>query len=65
MNEPSSLPPEVVSIRDLHIRFTLGREKKTSLAPCAATSLPHQRAVYPPSITSSAPVTNLDSSEAR
>lgn len=28
MNEPSGLAPEVVTIRDLHIRFNLGREKK-------------------------------------
>lgn len=36
MNEPSGLAPEVVTIRDLHIRFNLGREKKTSLFRPAA-----------------------------
>lgn len=41
MNEPSGLAPEVVTIRDLHIRFNLGREKKTSLFRPAAKKTLH------------------------
>ena len=41
MNEPSGLAPEVVTIRDLHIRFNLGREKKTSLFRPAAKKTRH------------------------
>lgn len=36
MSESSSLPHDIVTIRDLHIRFNLGREKKTSLFRPAA-----------------------------
>ncbi|MBB3307418.1 MULTISPECIES: ABC transporter ATP-binding protein [unclassified Enterobacter] len=31
MKSEKALPPEVLSVRDLHIRFQLGREKRTSL----------------------------------
>lgn len=36
MSESSPLPHEMVTVRDLHIRFNLGREKRTSLFRPAA-----------------------------